>query len=78
MDIQEQFRQHEHNGKDSKKVKGRNLERAPQSKLITASVTALTTGGGAVLSVSDQTIIDNMRTRINELETRLQALGLLY
>lgn len=78
MDTQEQLRQHEHNGKDSRKVKGKNLDRAPQAKMTTASAIALSTGGSATLSTSDQTILDNMRTRINELESKLQALGLFY
>lgn len=68
---------HEHNGIDSKRINGRNIFNAPQTAMTTASATALSTGGAATLSTSDQTIIDNMRTRINELETKLQALGLL-
>lgn len=77
MDTEQKFTQHEHNGFDSKKVKGSNIAKAPQLPLTTASATALSTGGAAVLSTSDQTILDNMRTRINQLEARLQTLELL-
>lgn len=78
MDTQEQFENHEHNGADSKKIKGRNLAKAPQIALTSASTTVLSTGGSAVLSTSDQGVIDNMRTRINQLESKLQTLGLLH
>lgn len=78
MDLQEQFTQHEHNGGDSKKIKGRNIVGAPQTALTAKNSTALSTGGAAVLSASDQTVLDNMRTRINELESKLQGLGLLH
>lgn len=39
--------------------------------------TALSTGGAAVLSTADSDVIDNIRTRLNEVETRLQANTLL-
>lgn len=68
---------HEHNGVDSKRLSARSIENVPQDALTTKSTTALSTGGAAVLSTSDQTVIDNMRTRINELETKLQAIGIL-
>ena len=49
--------------------------------LTARDATALSTGGAAVLSASDQAVIDNMRTRINELESKLNSstngLGLL-
>lgn len=75
--LAEAFRNHEHNRADSRAVKGQNLAKAPQTAMTTANTTVLSTGGAAVLSTSDQTVLDNMRTRINELETKLQTLGLL-
>jgi len=77
MDTEQKLMQHEHNGFDTKKIKGSNIAKAPQTPLTTADATALSTGGGAVLSTSDQTVLDNMRTRLNELESKLQILGLL-
>lgn len=77
IELPEQFEQHEHNGSDSKKIKGKNLAKAPQNALTAKSSSAFSTGGAAVLSTADQTIFDNMRTRINELESRLQKLDLL-
>lgn len=71
---------HTHNGIDSNRLPKKSITMplgAPQTALTTKNSTALSTGGVAVLSTSDSTVIDNMRTRINELETKLQALGLL-
>lgn len=68
---------HTHNGIDSDQLTGRALVNAPQSAMTTANATVLSTGGGAVLSTSDSSVIDNMRTRINELESKLQALTLI-
>lgn len=69
---------HTHNGTDSPQLDGkRALRGAPQSSLTAKNSTGLSTGGAAVLSASDSAIIDNMRTRINELETKLTNLGLL-
>ena len=69
---------HTHNGTDSPRIDAkRSLLKAPQASLTTKVSTGLSTGGAAVLSASDQAILDNMRTRINELETKLTNLGLL-
>ena len=68
---------HEHNGVDSKRLTARSLQGVPQDAMTSKNNTALSTGGAAVLNTSDQTVIDNMRTRINELETKLQAIGIL-
>ena len=68
---------HVHNGVDTPQIIGSDLINAPQTALTTANATALSTGGGAILSTSDATVINNMRTRINELETKLRALGLI-
>ena len=68
---------HVHNGVDTPQIIGSDLINAPQTALTTANATALSTGGGAILSTSDATVINNMRTRINELETKLRALVLI-
>lgn len=71
---------HTHNGVDSEKLPKSSITKslgAPQTALTTKDSTTLTTGGGAILSASDSNVIANMRTRIDELETKLQALGLL-
>jgi hypothetical protein len=46
---------------------------AQQTALTARSATALSTGGAAVLSTSDQGVIDNIRTRLNELESRMNS-----
>jgi len=69
---------HYHTGTDSPQLDAKRAIRgAPQSSLTAKNSTALSTGGAAVLSTSDQTVLDNMRTRINDLETKLTNLGLL-
>lgn len=68
---------HEHTGTDSAKIFGGNLINAPQSALTVVNSGILSTGGGATLQTSDQLIIDNMRTRINNLETKLIELGFI-
>lgn len=63
---------HTHNGIDSPLIETSSIAaslNAPQS--------ALTAANNGSLTSSDATIIANMRTRINELETKLQAMGLL-
>lgn len=75
--IEQKISEHSHDGLGSKSVDGKNLFKAPQSALTTKDSTALTTGGVNNLTTADATIIDNMRTRINELETKLRALGLI-
>lgn len=71
---------HTHNGIDSDRLPKASITKplgAPQSALTAKNSTALSIGGAAVLSTSDSDVIANMRTRINELETKLQALGLI-
>jgi hypothetical protein len=68
---------HEHTGTDSKKLTGRSFFNSPQSSLTTKDTGVFTTGGANNLKTADATILDNMRTRINELELRLQALQFL-
>lgn len=70
---------HTHNGVDSPLLENQaiaNALNAPQSAL-TAATSGLSSGGAAVLSNADAAILNNMRTRINELETKLIAMGLL-
>lgn len=69
--------QHNHNGFGSPKLEGGYLNKAPQAALTVKNEAALSSGGGAVLSTSDSAIIDNMRTRINEFETKFRTLGLI-
>ena len=63
---------HTHNGVDSPL-----LETASIAGALNAPQSALTSANNGSLTSSDATIISNMRTRINELETKLQAMGLL-
>lgn len=68
---------HEHTGIDAQKIRGRNILNAPQPKPTTASVLTLSSGGTAVLTNDDNTIILNLKTRINDIETVLRNLGLI-
>lgn len=68
---------HTHNGTDSPQVFGGDLFNAPREAMTTADDDAFTTGGVNNLKTADATILDNMRTRINELETALRDLGLI-
>lgn len=68
---------HEHTGTDSPKISGRNLLKAPQEALTTATGGSLSTGGVGDLKTADATILTNLITRVGELETKLQNLGLL-
>lgn len=70
---------HTHNGTDSPLLETQAITsalNAPQTAL-TPATSGLSTGGAGTLSNSDAAILNNMRTRINELETKLQAMGLL-
>lgn len=75
--IQRTISEHSHDGLGSKTLEGRNLFKAPQSALTTKNSSSLSSGGANNLLTADATIIDNMRTRINDLETKLQTLGLI-
>lgn len=63
---------HTHNGIDSPL-----LENASITNALNAPQSALTAANNGSLSSTDATIIANIRTRVNELETKLQAMGLL-
>lgn len=65
---------HEHTGTDSPKLyAGDALERAPQEKLTTGTIAT----AGATYTATEQSMINNLKTRVAELETKLQTLGLL-
>ena len=68
--------EHIHNGIDSKKINIKDLDLS-KGVLTAKNITGLTSGGAYSLTTQDSIIIDNMRTRINELETILKGLGLL-
>lgn len=68
---------HTHNGVDSPRVNLTDLQYTQGAALTTANSGTLSTGGGSDLKTADSLIIDNMRTRINQLEARLQALLLI-
>lgn len=68
---------HAHQGGESQNITGDSLVNAPQNALTPASGGTLTTGGAAILSTADSTILANAITRIGQLESRLQALGLI-
>jgi len=53
------------------------IENAAIAGALNAPQSALTAANNGSLSSADATIISNMRTRINELETKLQNMGLL-
>lgn len=69
---------HTHNNIDSRKLKMKDsIVGCPMPALTTANSSSFTSGGAAVLQSSDVTILNNMRTRINELESRLQSIEAL-
>lgn len=64
---------HNHDGVNSVRLAGGNIEKAPQSAMTAA--TAGTAGG--TYTSTEQGLINNHTTRINELETKLRNLGFL-
>lgn len=69
----EQVQYHKHTGVDSPRISGSSIDGAPLAALTVK--TALSPGGS--YTASEQTIIANLQTRLNELESRLQSIGLL-
>lgn len=63
---------HTHNGIDSPFIN----EAQPVS-LTAPVVGTLSSGGIAVLQTFDSSVIENLRTRVNELEAQLKKLGFL-
>lgn len=73
----EQVLRHTHNGIDSEKLQLKDMVGFPLEALTGANNNALSSSGTENLIDSDAAIINNMRTRINELESRLQAIEAL-
>lgn len=68
------LKQHLHNGTDSQKLYlGDAVVNAPQ----TALTSGTTSTAGATYTTTEQAMINNLKTRLSELETKLQDLGLL-
>lgn len=63
---------HTHNGIDSPLLENTSIASA-----LNAPQSALTAADSGSLATYNSTVVSNMRTRINELETKLQAMGLL-
>ncbi len=75
----ENYFRHTHNGIDSEKLLINNAIEGFPLAALTADVggSLSSDAGGGDLKTSDSVIIANMRTRINELEARLQAIEAL-
>lgn len=63
---------HTHNGTDTPLIPGSSIQGAPQEALTVVNEDTINTG-----DPTSDTVIENMRTRINELETKLQTLGII-
>lgn len=63
---------HTHNGTDSPFIND-----TPPVTLTAPVVGTLSSGGAAVLQTFDSSVIENLRTRVNELEAQLKKLGFL-
>lgn len=68
---------HTHNGVDSEQINASDLQNCPQPALTAASGGSLSSGGLSALQTADATIIANTIARVNEIETRLRAIGLI-
>jgi len=65
---------HAHDGSSCNKLyAGDALERAPQEALTTGTAST----AGATYTATEQAMLNNLKTRIAELETKLQTLGLI-
>jgi len=70
----EKIPNHLHNGTDAPKlVFSQAIENAPQTSLTTGTSST----AGASYTATEQNMINNLKTRVAELETKLQALGIL-
>ena len=63
---------HTHNGVDSSFINDANP--VPVTAAIAGS---LSSGGGAVLQTFDSSVLENMRTRLAEMETQMRKLGFI-
>ena len=61
----------------TERFRGNQILKAPQNKLTTANATAFASSSDNDVTDAAIPVLDNMRTRINEMETILQNLGLL-
>lgn len=77
MDINQNLQFHTHNGTDSPKISGNDVTFTPQTAITPTVGGTLTSGGAAVLSNADNIILVNMQTRIDDLESKLQTLGVI-
>lgn len=69
---------HNHEGTSGRQLDAKfALLRVPQEALTPKSTATLSTGGSNDLKTSDSQIIQNLRTRLDELEEKLQNIGLL-
>jgi acyl-CoA reductase-like NAD-dependent aldehyde dehydrogenase len=69
----ETLKPHVHNGSDSQKLVFKDaIENAPQSAVTPVSGTA-----GATYTATERAIINDTTTALNDLITKLQALGIL-
>lgn len=64
---------HTHNGTDSEQIFAGDLLRAPQP----APTTANEDNPGASYTATTRAVIENLQTRVTELETILRTLGLI-
>lgn len=68
---------HEHNGTDSSRLPAKSILGAPADAITAGIGGSLTSGGTEDLKTDDYLILVNMQTRIDDLEARLEELGLL-
>lgn len=70
----ENLKPHGHTGTDAQKLRfNEAIENAPQEALTTGTVAT----AGATYTTNEQDMINNLKTRVAEIETKLQALGVL-
>lgn len=69
LELEKQFKEHRHTGRDSKRVFAFSSQGSLTAK------NASTVDG--VYDANEQNVIDNNRTRIEEIETALQSIGVL-
>lgn len=68
---------HTHDGVNSPQISGGDLINCPQDALTPAIGGSLSSGGIAALSTADSAILSNAIARIDELETKLRAVGII-
>ena len=72
-----ELQQHEHNGRDSRRIRGNNLQNAPQPALTAQSGSISTGSGGSYIASSSAGALNNLITRVGEIEAALEKLGLI-